>query len=113
MAEEGHSCLNCFRSHRCRDLIILLECAAGKIGGAYEARSSMFINPVLFRSVTEGQLCLSTALAVNLLVLFRICAAVAHAVALLRRVLLTRAAPFSVLRLLRCFVLFHFCSSGA
>ena len=43
MAEEGHSCLNCFRSHRCRDVITLLECAAGKIGGAYEARSSMFI----------------------------------------------------------------------
>ena len=48
---------------------------------------------VLFRSVAEGQICLSTALAVNLLVLFRICAAVA----LLRRVLLSRAAPFSVL----------------
>ena len=57
----------------------------------------LIINPVLFRSVAEGQLCLSTALAVNLLDLFRICAAVAHAVALLRRVLLSRAAPFSVL----------------
>ena len=57
---------------------------------------------MLFRSVTEGQLCLSTALAVNLLVLFRICAAVV----LLRRVLLSRAAPFSVFSfiLLRCFV---------
>ena len=31
------------RSHRCRDVITLLECAAGKIGGAFEARSSMFI----------------------------------------------------------------------
>ena len=78
-------------------------------GGCVQRRCLMVINPVLCRSVTEEQLCLSTALAVNLLVLFRICAAVA----LLRRVLLSRAAPFSVLRLLRCFVLFHFCSSGA